>query len=580
MTPSNTKKMQAALVRLLPLALLAAAALLACAPFLGGGLYHGSDLGYHLRRIENIAIGLSRGVFPVRVQSDWLSGYGYAVGVFYGDALLYFPAALRLVGLPVTWCYGLYLLGVTLLTAWGGYWCGRRLGAPRTAALAGAALYTLSAYRLCDVTTRAALGEYTALAFLPLVACGFWQTLCPPAAARQPASRLPGWGLLVLGLSGVLQSHLLSFEMTVLCLCAAALVLARYTFRKAALARLCGAAGAFCLLNAGYLVPLFDYYFTGKFQINQPGGTEAIQANGALWGQLLGLPYAATGPQQADLVQNMALTPGTALLLGAALALGLAVVALVRRRGGLLPLLCLGASALLVWMSSNTFPWDALYALGGAAQSTVGSLQFPWRFLGPATLFLALGLGAGLALLPHRALRAGLGAALCLLGAWAARDQLAAYAASAAPESYFCGTEEPFWEKTCGHYLPAENGAVALNDLPTGPVWDDGITLGSYAKGGTTITFAAQNTSDVTASVRLPLLWYKGYTADNIDASGSAPAVTCGRNNSVTVQLPAGYSGTVQVSYQEPWSWRAAELASALAAVAALALLLRRRRAK
>ena len=87
-----------ALRRLLPWLGLLAAALLACGPFLSGGVWHGSDLGYHLRRIENIAMGLADGQFPVRIQSDWLLGNGYAVGVFYGDILPYFPAALRLLG--------------------------------------------------------------------------------------------------------------------------------------------------------------------------------------------------------------------------------------------------------------------------------------------------------------------------------------------------------------------------------------------------------------------------------------------------------------------------------------------------
>src|SRR5699024_11745067 len=207
--PMNQHPSIPALRRLLPWLGLLAAALLACGPFLSGGVWHGSDLGYHLRRIENIAMGLADGQFPVRIQSDWLLGNGYAVGVFYGDLLLYAPALLRLAGVPVTVAYDLYLFAVTLLTAWGGYYAARRLALPRAAAFGAAALYTLAAYRLCDVTDRAALGEYTALAFLPLAAAGFWRTLHPDAA------RLPGAALLVLGLSSVLQSHLLSFEMTV-----------------------------------------------------------------------------------------------------------------------------------------------------------------------------------------------------------------------------------------------------------------------------------------------------------------------------------------------------------------------------
>lgn len=110
--------------------------------------------------------------------------------------------------------------------------------------------------------------------------------------------------------------------MTVLLLALAALLCARQVFSRAAFGRLAGAAGVFCALNAGFLLPLLDYYLTGKFAINQPGGVEPIQANGAALGQLLGLPYTLASGQQAELVQGMALTPGPALLLGALAAAG------------------------------------------------------------------------------------------------------------------------------------------------------------------------------------------------------------------------------------------------------------------
>lgn len=544
--------------------LLTAAALLACAPFLGGGLYHGSDLGYHLRRIENIAIGLTNGQFPVRIQSDWCGGAGYAVGVFYGDLLLYPAALLRLAGLSVSAAYGLYLFAVTLLTGLFAFYAARRLGAGRTGAAAGAVLYLLSTYRLCNTTVRAALGEYTALAFLPLVACGLWRTLQPDDR------RLPGWLLLTLGLSGVLQSHLLSFEMTVLLLALAALLLARRTFRPAALRRLLAAAATFCALNAGFLVPFLQYYLTEKFQINQPGGTEPIQSNGALWQQLLGLPFTASGGEQAGLVPDMPLTPGPALLL--AVPLVLAVVLAFRRSRAALPLAAAGVGCLL--LAGNFFPWDALYSLGSTAARLVGSLQFPWRFLGPATLFLSLAAALALSGLPQRP-RIALAVLLCAVSVFSAAGQLREYCRTAAPEHYLAGTEEPFWEAGCGHYLPAEQGPTDLSTFPEGPIWDGGITLGEYRKNGIEIRMTVANNAGEPAGVLLPLLWYRGYTAVD-DATGDTLPVSCGMDNAVDLTLPDGYAGTVTVTFREPPLWRAAELVSLLTLLGG-ALLLRRR---
>lgn len=568
---------------LLILGALCVAALAATLPLLSGHAWHGSDLGYHLRRIENMVTGLSAGQFPVRIQPDWVNGYGYAVGVFYGDIFLWFPALLRLIGFGVTQAYAAYVALVNLVTAGLAYWCFKTMSGRCGAALAGAVLYTLAPYRLCDLYTRAALGEYTALAFLPLVACGFWLVYRDAPDAKR---RLPGWLLLALGMSGVLQSHLLSLEMTALLLVVFALLLCKKTFTKLVLGRLCGAVGVFAALNAGFLFPLFDYYLTGRFAINQPGGTEPIQSNGALLAQLFGLPAdaAAQGVQQ-ELVQDMPLTPGTALWLAALLLAGLLVFWLVRRRKAKAALP--GAVTLGLWglaggvaaafAATNLFPWDGLYGLGGPAEALVGSLQFPWRWLGPAVLLLALAAVAALCLIDHRAARTAVGVALCGVSLMAAVGYSRQYTAQAAPVDFYYGTEETNWQMSCEHYLPVENGPVDFNDLPAGPQWSDGITLRSYAKLGGRLMLDAANAAGTDGTVRLTLLYYKGYTARDA-ATGERLTVENGKNNSATLVLPAGYDGTVQVWFREPAGWRLAELLSVLSAAVLAVWFLRKRK--
>ena len=115
--------------------------------------------------------------------------------------------------------------------------------------------------------------------------------------------------------------------------------------------------------------------------------------------------------------------------------------------------------------------------------------------------------------------------------------QLQQYTATAAPESYYRGTEEPFWPMSCGHYLPAENGPTDTATLLTAPVWADGIQLTAFDKQGTRVTVTAANTSDVDAWVRLPLLWYKGYTARDAATHDAASAAnTAGKLHSAAVR--------------------------------------------
>lgn len=587
--------------------ILLGAAVLSAWPTLTGGLRHGSDLGYHLRRIENIAAGLSAGQFPVRIEPDWINSYGYAVGVFYGDAFLYFPALLRLAGFTVTQAYFGYLALVHLATAGIAYGSFKRMLGQRLPALTGAVLYTLASYRLCDLYTRAALGEYTALAFLPLVACGFWLIYRPGAAS---ARRLPGWLLLALGMSGILQSHLLTLELTAGTLILLALACARRTFTRPVLARLFGAVGVFLALNAGFLVPFLDFYLTGRFAINQPGGTEPIQQNGALPAQLFGLPAdaAAQGLQQ-DLVPNMALTPGWALWGAAFLCAGL-LLWLALRRGracaaaqtlsapapgvsaapgarparprraplpapAVLALWVLPLGCLTAFAATALFPWDALYALGGPVRTLVGSLQFPWRSLSLTVLLFSIAAAAALCLLRRSWARRGAALALCAAAAFSALAFARSFNADAAPVQFYYGTEEANWQMSCGHYLPMENGAVQFNDLPAGPQWGDGVTIRSYRKAEGGLTVDCANTSNAESPVRLTLLYYRGYTAVDV-ATGQRVPVVCGKNDSATLLLPAGYDGTLRVRFQEPWYWRAGELLT-LAALAGLLLGWRRR---
>ena len=82
--------------------ILVCAAAFACMPLLWRGVYDGHDLLFHLNRIEGIASGLRNGQFPVRIHSSTLLGYGYAAPEFYPELFLYFPAALRNLGVSLS----------------------------------------------------------------------------------------------------------------------------------------------------------------------------------------------------------------------------------------------------------------------------------------------------------------------------------------------------------------------------------------------------------------------------------------------------------------------------------------------
>ena len=151
-------------------------ALLSCLPLFGAQFFVGSDdLAFHLVRIEGLAAGLFTGQFPVRLYPVFNQNFGYPLGIFYGDWLLYFPAILRIVGTPPLLAYQCNLAFINILTAGIAYLSFWGIFRRQHLAFLLAAFYCLANYRLMNLYFRAALGEYTAMAFLPWIAFALWR---------------------------------------------------------------------------------------------------------------------------------------------------------------------------------------------------------------------------------------------------------------------------------------------------------------------------------------------------------------------------------------------------------------------
>ncbi|MDD4849231.1 MAG: hypothetical protein PHO10_00875 [Gemmiger sp.] len=537
------------------LLLLGAVAIFASVPALAG-LQSGDDLTFHLNRIEGLAQGLAAGQFPVFIQPHWFGGQGYPVSVFYGDILLYFPALLRAVGLPLHSAYHAYLIAINLGTVAVAWWAFRHIFKSERAGLLGALLYTLAPYRLTDLYRRAALGEYTALLFAPLILAGLWDVFTlDPDDPRYRWCWLPG----AVGFAGMLQCHLISTELfglaTILtCLCLLPRVLRPKTFW--ALAKTAGGA---LLASAWFLIPFADYMRQGGFAVTVAENRNKIQTAGSYLGQIFRLfsPGGATSqgiPQGA--AGDMLQTPGAALLLGLLL---FALCHLLRwgqgdktagRAGrfgavaGVVAIIC------CLW----TTPWDLLLTLLPGLGKVLNTVQFPWRYMGLACLFLALAACAAVAILrPKRALYTG---AICLLAgacvleagytmsSYIETAEVLAISDAAGVDSYNCGS---------GEYLPAGFAEKAEYSLPTGPQAGAGVQFTSYEKTGLAVTLAA--TAPAGGELTVPLLDYPYYRATAAD--GTTIETARSAQGQITLLLPAGFAGTVQLNFCPPWYWYA-----------------------
>ena len=105
--------------------------------------------------------------------------------------------------------YKLFVVLVNLATVIVSYYSFRVIFKRAELALVAAIMYSMSLLRLVDLYQRGAVGEFTALIFLPLIVAGLWKIYAVPVDDKN-YSRL--WIMPVIGYFGVIESHVLSTE--------------------------------------------------------------------------------------------------------------------------------------------------------------------------------------------------------------------------------------------------------------------------------------------------------------------------------------------------------------------------------
>lgn len=552
--------------------------LVACLPLGFDYLIYGHDMSIHLTRIEGLKAGLQAGQFPVRMDPEIVNGKGYPFSLMYSDLLLYPAAVLRIIGFSLQQVYQLYVLGVTLATALVTRYCLKKMFGSEGIALTGTALYVLSAYRLTNVYVRAAVGEYSAMIFLPVVVYGFWRVYTQPKAGGRLA-----WLPLAVGFSGLLQTHLLTTEMAGIFAILFCLAMLRRTFRRPVLPALCKAAGAAVVWNLWFLVPMLQYMLSGACRISGKYDASTLRDSAAHLGQIFLMFGQGEGYSQSlnvGLANEMPLTIGTVLGLGVLLFFCCLMDPGVRetdrnalRLGGW----TLGLGLTAVWLSSTLFPWYEIYLNVEWLSKLLGKLQFAWRFLGLATVLLAVCCCCALALL--RRGKAGwlrpAAAALALLALLPAGLLTYEVCRNSEAISYqsLAAIDNLADQVGGGEYMPygmADGSPNAWEN--TEPVFPAELVVSSYTFGTLEAGFDCENTSDAPATAVLPLFSYPGYRL-----TAGEGAMLGEQDGLITVTVPAGYAGSVQVQFVGFWFWRLADLISLLG-IAGMAVFCRRGR--
>lgn len=544
--------------------------LISSVPLLTGYEIASADLNGHLQRLEGTKDALLAGQFPVRIHPNWLQGYGYATGVFYCDTFLYIPAFLRMMGFPLGAAYLIYKFFVNAGTVVIACESFGRIFKNRLIGLFAAALYTLNIYRLVTMYLKDHLGQYTAAMFLPLFAYGVWRLLSEDGMQRE-YKRI--WIILVLAVTGIIQSHILTCEMTAVFSVVIGIVFIRRVLRKETLLEVGKVFVGIILLNLWFIIPFLDFMTTQKLIITgEQVYTREIQGRGSLLPQLFGI-FALSGPADHDVSSGMQgeipFTIGAGLLVGLFYYGYLCLTGRIReqKKDALKSLGIFSAvlSVLTLFMASVYFPWNKLQGLGGFLAKGISAIQYPTRIYVIAAVFLSL-LGGCILKLEYESGRKK------SLWFYAGGTLITLFLVAGV---YFSGllSESPFYkiyeENSFGNsylsgreYLPLGTDESLLKAGRV--ITSEGLSYRDFKKDHAGTRLYCENNAAADGYVELPLLYYRGYRAVDTD-TGEQFAVSDGENHVVRVEVPGGYRGTVYTSFVSPWYWRAAEAVTLIA---------------
>ena len=538
-------------------------------------LFTGHDLGYFLYRLDGIAQGFKDGNFPVRIHTSQINGYGYPTGIMFGD-WFYYPAAFLLYkGFSITACYKLIIISVNIVTGLIAAYSFTKSFNSRFIAFAGTALWLFSYYRIEDITLRADIGEALALSFAPLLFLGIFRVLNNNCAidGTQIRSCLKPWQVAGIAMAGIVTSNIPSTILTIvvsICLILIFIPIFRPNL-KILLFEALKASLLTVALSAFYIVPFLDYYLTESFAYSVGGGNPGDPSSMAYHSvhirQLFRFFQPMCGWSMGRAVSEnwMPTTTGISLVVLPIFGLVLCFKNRFKSiRPLILPLLLVAGVFLIA--CTTIFPWESNFFVIKNLLTGIAKIQFPWRFLGPASFLLCLvslivaSKLLYLARTDQKYYLLLLIVIVVLLSIAEGLYGMISFMDNMAPTSY-----EEIKQQDGGVYdaqfLPASTDVLKLlAESDQYPKSTTSIEFTGFSRIGSRCVFHLN--ANKSGYVVLPLLSYKYYSV-KCDDSSLVLQLESGVNNLLMLKVSGSGSADVQISFEEPFIWRMAEFFSA-----------------
>lgn len=503
------------LFRVVSMAVLLAIAMI---PLFFDGIISGSDHEYHLSRIKNIADGVSRGDFFVKIHPTSMNGYGYGSGLFYPNFFLYIPALLMVAGVSFELSYKFYLALIFGLVMFTSYHASRRIFKNGISAFITAILYFSSQAFFTNIYDLVALGEAMAMIFVPIVVLGLYNIVYEDFSKPK---------YIIFAFLGMILAHSINLFLSLV----VSVGFIMFNFKRLFLdkekpkgygfkviGKIAKCAILCLLLSIGYWLPMLEQFVSSAFHFSDPW--TRVSANVVEIYKIFGT-----------------LRPGVGILV-------LLTAICIFDHPALKKTLSrrfIFAGFFIALMTTWLVPWKIF------DYTFINSIQFPRRFMSYSAIFLALGVGGSAPLIFNKEamkkflLTITISATLLTFN----HAMIATF-----NRSYLSDDITNYDLSTgCDEWLPRYTPDFTTNWQGVVKTANRDLIVLSE-KRGTTIRFTLPEETAGCEFFDVPLLYYKGYAATITTESGETKEleIDYADNNKIRV-YGIGESGEITVSY-------------------------------
>ena len=535
-------------------------------PLMLNYLLDGHDLSFHLMRIEGIKQSILDGRFPARMDMFALEGQGYADPIYYPYLFLYIPALLRVCGLSIMHSYKFFLGFLNLAGCIIAYLSFKGITKNTKASIVGMIVYNLAPYHIACLYSRAALGESLAYIFIPVIVYGTFKLLSKEIPTNEIKK---GIIALVIGYTGILQSHILSVEMTGLMLIVCLVLCIKRAIRIKTILAFVIAGISTLAINAWFALPFALSSNQDLFVFHQMD--LFLTENGLTLYQLLGAKKDIFGYSeylQFGATNDIGISLGLALPLG--ILLCLYEFRLLKKNikddRVYTIVVCAIIGVLTAWMTTYLFPWTQIETIPFIGK-ILGMVQFVWRYLGICTFTFTLATSNLIAIVDEQRLS-------CKIehgnneDVWSKKVWIYGLVITGVSVLLCFSNIESLVEAT-EHYAPYSElnkgrmivQAEYIYAGYNGDMVYEGMLVGpEYTKDKDALIYNIDNETGADLKVYTPLTFYSFYVAltDNNEKLG----IGISEYGTLYFIAPADYFGKVRVYVPEMKKWLAGDVIS------------------